>query len=324
MGEILVLGAGVSGLTSAVCLLERGLRVRLWAREAPLATTSAIAAAVWFPFEAEPKERVLAWARDSLVDFRAHARDPASGVVLRSARALWEVAGPAPDWLAFLPDARALAPAELPAGFAQGFAFEVPVIEMPRYLPWLAARVRSLGADLELRNVRSLDELAGFDAVLDCTGLGARELFGDCTLFPIRGQIVRVEKNSVEQLLFFEHADGSFGYVVPRARDCVLGGTAEHGVGSLEPDDATTARILERCRALVPRRVRARLLGVAVGLRPGRTTVRLERERIRRGASGDGLEVVHNYGHGGSGVTLSWACAREAAREVESILAAAR
>jgi D-amino-acid oxidase len=67
-------------------------------------------------------------------------------------------------------------------------------------------------------------------------------------------------------------------------------------------------RILRDCAAVEPRLNGARVVGHQVGLRPFRPQVRLEAE-----ATGDGPLVVHNYGHGGAGITLSWGCAREAA-----------
>ncbi|HEV2744518.1 MAG TPA: FAD-dependent oxidoreductase, partial [Rubrobacter sp.] len=103
-------------------------------------------------------------------------------------------------------------------------------------------------------------------------------------------------------------------YIVPRSRDCVLGGTAEEGEWGTKPDPGTAAAILRRCSALEPRLAGAEVLGHGVGLRPGRSEVRLARE------AGDGLTLVHNYGHGGSGITLSWGCAEEALRLVRESL----
>jgi len=301
--RILVLGAGVSGLSSAHELLARGHAVTLWARDEPLATTSAIAAAVWYPFEAGPPDRVAGWAARSYARFGSLARSETPGVRLETLVDLHSPNLERPAWVAALEGHRPLAGARL-AGFAAGWEARVPVIETPLYLPWLAARVRAMGGVLERRTVTELAETRGFDALVNCTGLGARELFRDEECFPIRGQIVRVGRGGVERGLYFREDDGSFGYVVPRSRDCVLGGTAERGVDSIAVDDATTRSIVERCRALEPR-LTDEILSVAVGLRPGRTAIRLERELV------DGWPLVHDYGHGGCGVTLSWPCAED-------------
>jgi D-amino-acid oxidase len=86
---------------------------------------------------------------------------------------------------------------------------------------------------------------------------------------------------------------------VPRSRDVVLGGTADQGEWSRTPDAATAEAILRQATVVEPRLAGARILRHKVGLRPGRPSVRLERE-------GD---VIHCYGHGGCGVTVSWGCA---------------
>jgi len=302
--RIVVLGAGVSGLSAATLLAEAGHEVVLWAREAPLATTSAVAAAIWYPFEAGPPEKVAGWAARSYRTFQALARAGTPGVVPVEVHDLHSPAHARAPWVTAMEDFREFDGAAL-AGHAEGWAARVPVIETPLYLPWLAARARAAGVRFEERHVRSLDETRGFDAVVNATGLGAAELVSDRECYPIRGQIVRVPRGTVDRALVFQHADGGFGYVVPRGHDCVLGGTAERGVSSLAVDPATSAAILARCAALEPRLV-PEIASAAVGLRPGRTAIRLERERLP-----DGRPLVHDYGHGGCGVTLSWACAED-------------
>jgi D-amino-acid oxidase len=312
--HILVLGAGVSGLSAAHEFAASGRRVTIWAREEPLATTSSVAAALWYPFEAGPPDRVATWAGRSYRRFVALARRATPGVVVEDLLDLRSPALEVPRWVLEL-EAYAPLAAEERVGFAQGWRARVPVIETPLYLPWLAAQVQALGCALERRTLASFADLRGFDAVVNCTGLGARELCGDPECFPIRGQIARVPRGSVARALVFQHADGRFGYVIPRAHDCVLGGTAEHGSDSLAIDPATTEAIVARCRALEPR-LAAKTTSAAAGLRPGRRAIRLEREPLP-----SGVPLVHDYGHGGCGVTLSWACAEDARALVDEALA---
>ena len=94
-------------------------------------------------------------------------------------------------------------------------------------------------------------------------------------------------------------------YAIPRTNDCVFGGTNELS-DDLAIDSATTARIVTECsRALKIQK--PNILAERVGLRPFRKSgVRVERAHLR-----DGRTVIHDYGHGGSGFTLSWGCAQE-------------
>jgi D-amino-acid oxidase len=101
-------------------------------------------------------------------------------------------------------------------------------------------------------------------------------------------------------------------YVHPRGADCILGGTLEVGRWDTEPDPATADSILRRCRDLVPQLASAKVLAHVAGLRPGRPEVRLEEgERAP-----SGTRIVHDYGHGGAGITLAWGCAGDVARLV--------
>ncbi len=301
----IVIGGGVSGLSCAHRLLDAGYGVELWSRDEPLATTSSVAAALWYPYHVGPAERTGDWALASLRVFERLAREPASGIRMVPGVELFAGAVEPPGWRSRL---EGLAAADdVPAGYGGGYSVRVPVIEMPIYLPWLASRVAGLGGRLERREARSLDEaLDEAPLVVNCAGLGARELVPDATLVPIRGQIVRVTGAGVERFVLDEHHAGGVTYVVPRSGDCVLGGTAEEGVESLAPDPDQAAAILARCRALVPGLAAARVVETRVGLRPGRAEVRLELEE-----RGGGRAVVHDYGHGGAGVTLSWGCADE-------------
>jgi D-amino-acid oxidase len=185
----------------------------------------------------------------------------------------------------------------------------VPLAEMPSYLPWLLDRFQAEGGRIEYRRLGSLAELADQAPVLvNCSGLGARRLVGDLSVVPVRGQIVRVTNPGVSLSVRDEdHPDGR-AYVHPRARDCILGGTLDEGSWDERADPATAEAILRRCRDLVPELANARVLEHVVGLRPARPTVRLELN-----APTGRQRVIHNYGHGGSGITLSWGCAEDVA-----------
>jgi D-amino-acid oxidase len=93
--DVTVVGAGVSGLTCAVRLLQAGHQVRVVPRNPPSGTTSAVAAALWYPYLAEPRHRVTAWAVGTLPVLTPLAGDAAAGVRLRrGVELLREPAGP--------------------------------------------------------------------------------------------------------------------------------------------------------------------------------------------------------------------------------------
>jgi D-amino-acid oxidase len=177
---------------------------------------------------------------------------------------------------------------------------------MPLFLAWLEDRLLAGGGQLEIRRLESLEPaLQEASLVVNCTGLGARELVDDPLVTPIRGQVVRLENPGVDRFTLDagDHAD-EVTYVIPRRRELILGGTAAAGEWATDADPAVGRAILGRCLGVEPELRDARVLGHTVGLRPGRPTVRLEVEPRR-----DGARVIHNYGHGGSGVTVCWGCA---------------
>jgi D-amino-acid oxidase len=298
MGRVIVVGAGVVGLSCAVRLLEDGHRVDVLARDLPLETTSSVAAAVWSPY-AKPQEHVVRWARSAYDVFATLCEDESSGVVMRTGTELFREAGGDVWWHEALPPgAGPDRETSLPAGYASGLTMRTPVVEMPVYLRWLAARVEALGGTITRMNLSALPDTDAL--VVNASGIGSRLLGSDHTVAPVRGQVVLVEQVGIDHWWIESEAPT---YIVPRSRDVVLGGTAIDGEWSRTPDAATAQSILERAARIEPRLAGARVLLHKVGLRPGRPTVRLERED----------DVIHCYGHGGCGVTVSWGCADDVA-----------
>jgi len=234
------------------------------------------------------------------------------------------------------------------------FRFTSPVIETPTFLRYLHGRFTEQGGQLERDAFGSLeDAFAMWESlfgetstgdeprvVVNCTGLGARELLGDNAMYAGRGQIVRVIDPEFTLALLEANDSGEYPtYIIPRFSNIVLGGTFDANQEDLTPNPAVRVDILRRCATLaLPFDQRfamslAKLAGDdfaasfaervdaqqretppatladapdACGLRPCRSTVRLEREE-----PAPARIVVHNYGHGGGGVTLSWGCADE-------------
>ena len=306
--NVAIIGAGVSGLTCGVVFAEHGFRTVIFAKEIGQQTTSSVAAAVWFPYHVEPEERVIPLALETYQVLLELARFPESGVsIIESRQFLRAGEIEIPDWA--IPLGASVIPSEVEGSlesFRSGFSLRVPLMDTTIYLDYLAARFRNGGGEMH-SNVR-FDKLNDvdrtFDVVINCAGIGASELVRDADLEPHRGQVVIVPK--IEGLSCAVVCDDApLMYAIQRANDCVFGGTNDLS-DNLAADPATTQRIVAECSRVL-NIDKPRILAERVGLRPFRRSgVRLERDRIA-----DGRAVIHNYGHGGAGFTLSWGCAHE-------------
>jgi D-amino-acid oxidase len=315
--DVLVIGAGVSGLTTAICLAEAGLTVGVRAAAPPLATTSAVAGALWGPYLVGRDERVARWTDVTLAKLLDMVDDPVTGVRLLSG--IEASRGPqqdAPGWISTF-DGQRPTPAEtLPAGYAAGWRFTAPVVAMPVYLGYLLARLQRRCAefrdDCVFGSLAEAIEQTGARVIVNCSGIGAHHLVPDATVTPVRGQVVAVANPGISEFFVGTGDDpDDLTYVFPHRDAVILGGTEQPGNWSTEPDPATAARIMRNCAAIEPRLAGAPIIAHRVGLRPTRPSVRLGTEDI-----GGGRRLLHNYGHGGAGITLSWGCALDIAAAV--------
>jgi D-amino-acid oxidase len=307
--DVVVVGAGVSGLSCAVALLEAGADVRVLTAGGPAGTVSAVAGAMVGPVFGSGDERSLAWERLSDGRFRDLAKDSATGVRIVAGRLLSapELGPGLPPWAAEVPGFGGELDADrLPEGFFGGFSVDLPFADMPVYLAWLVRRVQQLGGSVEQQMVTDLGQVGPADCVVNCAGLGAAALVGDDTLTPVWGQHVIVAAPSVTEFAMEGGAARDYISVVPHRRGVLLGGVRRPGRNDLTPDHVIADETIARAAVAVPAVADAPVLGIEVGLRPGRPDgVRLEAEQI------GSTTVVHNYGHDGSGVFWSWGCASD-------------
>jgi len=260
---------------------------------------------MWGPYLAD-HERVPEWSKETLKILRGLAEDDDSGVTVREGVEATRIEMDPPAWIADL-EYSECPPTELPDGFVRGWQYAIPVADMPVYLKYLEDRLKQAGGRLEQGVVTSLETVTPVDAsVVNCTGLGAGELAQDADVVPVRGQLVEVENPGIKKFFGEYCQEGAEPtYFLPHGNRVVLGGTHERGRTDIETDAESVAGIIQRCVAVEPALQNAKILNYRVGIRPSRPKVRVERVRL------GSRHVVHNYGHGGSGFSLSWGCARE-------------
>ncbi|XP_050422325.1 D-aspartate oxidase-like [Adelges cooleyi] len=189
------------------------------------------------------------------------------------------------------------------------------VIECKRFLPWALKKITNNGGNVIERKIHSFDEICDdFDFIFNCAGLEAARLCDDKELVPIRGQILRVKAPWVDKFYY----DDFDTYIIPSIEDgtVVLGGCRHFGSHDVAAQQRDTDTILENCIRLVPSLKEALKseYKVWVGLRPYRSRVRIEAEKIKSAV------VIHHYGHGGYGVTLGPGTAKYAVKLLLSYL----
>ena len=180
------------------------------------------------------------------------------------------------------------------------------------YLSWQMSQFKANGGTVVHKKLNKLQELDGtYDVIVNCSGLGSRELVNDEELYPSRGQAVLVNAPWVKHSITVETGD-EVTYIYPRGAGVMLGGTTQIGNWSKEISSSDRQNIITRCSQYIPSLAQAEIIDEWVGIRPGRKQVRLEREDISQNTS-----VVHNYGHTGKGFALSIGCAKDVLSLVE-------
>lgn len=354
---VLVIGTGVSGLTTALCLRRRGFRVHVVGEKFAPHITSVVAGALWewppavcgYHHDQLSLSRSKEWCMTSYDVFDGLAADPATGVFMRQVNFYFrrpvqesprdlEKMNELRDRVRGFEHTPALIERNAVSrgiGLRDAYTHLAPMVDTDRYMAWLLERVREAGATVEqgrIEGVLANQEAAlqaryGVDAIVNCTGLGARELAPEY-MYPLRGALVRMKNDGrrfprITQAHCVSHdeerSEQDIVFIVPRGPDMlVLGGLAEPDEWSLDIglDYPPIRDMYERCMEFLPVLRKGELdpdERTRAGLRPfRRANVRLDVE--------EGTRIVHNYGHGGAGVTFSWGCALEVAGTVAQLL----
>ena len=302
MADVTVIGSGVIGLSTARILQGAGHQVRILTREMPLQTTSVAAGAAWSGSDLMGRGRQ--WAAATLEYFLPLTTQVGSGIILQRIREVYTQPVPDPWYRDLLPFFGRVPPHGLPAGIKDGYLMDVPMVAPPIYLQFLHDQFLAAGGAIEQRAVESLDEFATTPGiVVNCSGVGARELARDDAVYPIRGQTLLIDAPEIT-LGYMDNE--AVDHIFPRADGVLIGGIKTVGERNRALDPALSADIIRRTAKIEQSIPEATVLREFVGLRPGRAEVRLEIEQ-----QSDSCSVIHNYGHAAVGYTLSWGCAQE-------------
>ena len=345
----LVIGAGVSGLTTARCLIDSGFEVIVLAERNAELTPSVIAGALWeWPpavsghhTDALSLQRSKEWARLSYDCFSQLATDQETGV--RMVPAVFYFRSPVEDCDDELRKMQEVIPhvqefehsADLidrygvnrELGVKDAYSYRAPIIHTSRYMKWLRSGLEASGCQFEERKLTgaltdSAEMLRGefqVSVILNCSGLGSIELAED-EMQPLRGALLRIlndgsEFPRIDSAHCVAHDDNSqhqqMVYIIPRGRDhLLLGGIAEAG----EWDTDICINTHSPIAGILTRC--QEFMPALKDMRidesdPVRVGLRPYRAQNVRLEQESGHPIIHNYGHGGSGFSFSWGCAEE-------------
>ncbi|XP_011300670.1 D-aspartate oxidase [Fopius arisanus] len=333
--KIAIVGAGIIGVTAAVAVKETfsWCDVVIFSEAFSPDTTGDGSAGLWGPFlcGVEAQDNIVRWGGGThrwLEGLWKLGLTPETGVQLLPVTRVSSIPGfyETTEWLHLVHGHRRLGETEIAqlneehgAKYCDGLEFLTYTSEPTKLLPWLMNKFRSLGGTMRTRKINKLSELAeeGYGIVINCSGLGARELVGDMTVKPIRGQVTRVHAPWSFRVILCDDDDGN--YIIPNIDSVILGGTHQENDYDRSVRPLESKFIRQGCARIIPALEASDTIMEWVGLRPVRSTIRLESEICQKG-NGEKFTVIHNYGHGGSGVTFSWGCALDVVEILKKIL----
>ncbi|XP_022908919.1 D-aspartate oxidase [Onthophagus taurus] len=326
--KVAIVGAGVVGLTTAVELQKevKGIDVTIFADKFYKDTTSYVAAGLFRPgtsFAGPTQEITKKWIVDSYNywdKIRVTPESPKAGITEISGYIFSSehkhltrnhyIEDVVPLYRSATEDELNLCP----GNWKYGSFFRTILTECTRYLPWITEKYTALGGRIHQKSINSFSELTDFDLIINCSGLGSKLLCKDHKIVPIRGQVLKVNAPWLKTFFY-----GDFDtYIIPGFETVTLGGCRQYDSYDLNVNKFDSMAIQERCYSLVPSLKKAEIVTEKVGLRPHRDPVRVEKELIE--VNGKRIKVVHNYGHGGYGVTTAPGTALYAVKLVKESL----
>uniref|UniRef100_A0A182R549 FAD dependent oxidoreductase domain-containing protein n=1 Tax=Anopheles funestus TaxID=62324 RepID=A0A182R549_ANOFN len=329
MKQIVVIGAGVSGLSVAVQLAEHYYNVAnvtLISESVSPNTTGDGSAGLWGPYYCgkTPDHKIVKWSAETHLFFHQLWKNGLGGkigVCLQPCMRLTTDPNgyPEPAWKDIVFGCQKIHESELQRlsnehgrMYTGGYHFATFTCEPAGLLPYLFNRFIAVGGKFVASKVCNFDEIIlnrPVDLIVNCSGLGALELASDKAVHPIRGQVARVSAPWIYEVILDDSDDGN--YIIPNCETVILGGTHQMNDFNRNVARDDSRFIFDGCERMLPSLRSATVTNEWVGLRPGRDSVRLEMEHYRSDDKRNSVPIIHNYGHGGCGVTLCWGCAKE-------------
>ncbi|XP_076823650.1 D-aspartate oxidase-like [Clavelina lepadiformis] len=325
--NIAVIGAGIMGLSTAYKVMKDipNCKVTVFFDKCSPETTGNVAAGFIYPYpcgrpyadgQDEPKlfgwfEKTMDWLKVLYKNPDAYKMgiNPVSGYIM---------GGAVPEYATKLfPDFREIDPKAQSAFMIPqqpGYTFTTWQCDCSKYLPWLMDQIKAMGGRFIRHHINAFSDLKDFDLIVNCTGINANFITNDKKMQPDRGQVIVVKAPWINHF----YISGTDTYILPRMEEVVLGGTHQVGDYNLKENPEDTKKIWRECLKICPSLKYGEIKEVRVGLRPGRSAIRIEVEEMD--LDGKTVPVLHNYGHGGAGVTFHWGCAIEASDALQTYL----
>lgn len=326
--DVAIIGCGVVGLSTGILLSRKGYKVNIYARALPPNVVSNAACAIWLPFFASDVDEVMPnyeqameqWCADSWKSFAGLVGDEYGVRWVTNHEMFLNEEPPPPYLLKTVSGFEATYDFDLPKPFIYRWSIRTFVIETPTYMMKLVQDFQKGGGRIILREFHSLSDLGALSekVIFNCTGLGSRELFSDKSVYGVKGQLLLHDPVAID----FALGGGEF-CLIPRSDTLILGAIFQEQFDSEEPTEENTELLWNVLSGWCSGRhsvidfpqntlSRDKIRSTIAGIRPYRSKgIRVELERLGN------KYVIHDYGHGGSGIALSWGCAMHAVRLFE-------
>jgi len=324
--NVAVIGAGVMGISTAYQLLTQfpNINVHVISKDFTPNTTSDAAAGYWRIPDVKLNERArtIKWGvetKDYIVNLVKNEPDSNKMGVSLVHGYLLSQRDRTPYWKEHALNFRILTPEELKKQFAVDFkwacAYTAPVVQGNKYLPYMSEKILKNGGKFINQKVNDFKALYDkYDVIINCTGVGAKQIANDQSVHPVRGHVIRVKAPWVNEFIYDIDLDekNRVRHLLPNQDYVVIGGLKHENDFSTVPLVEDKNWLLQEAQKLCPSIKNGEIVGEKVAFRPGRPSIRLEKEMVHRVRPNQKTKlIIHNYGHSSNGWSLFWGCSNE-------------